>query len=50
MKQKIPASIDSAVTATRRQERWRAENRAAIEAYNDRIERFGAFSDDLRRF
>lgn len=30
--------------------RWLAENRSAIEAYNDRIDREGAFSDGLRRF
>jgi antitoxin CcdA len=29
---------------------WRSENRAAIEAYNDRIERDGAFGDRFRRF
>ncbi len=30
--------------------RWLAENRAAIEAYNARIERDGMFGDDLRMF
>lgn len=29
---------------------WLQENKAAIEAYNRRIERDGAFSDELRRF
>ena len=29
---------------------WLARNRAAIEAYNRRIERDGAFSDGLRTF
>ena len=33
-----------------RQRRWLAENQAAVEAYNDRIDREGAFSDGLRRF
>ena len=32
------------------QKRWRAENRDAIESYNERIEREGVFSDGLRRF
>jgi post-segregation antitoxin (ccd killing protein) len=29
---------------------WRAENREAIETYNARIERDGAFGDRFRRF
>lgn len=31
-------------------ENWLRENRAAIEAYNRRIEREGVFSDGLRTF
>jgi antitoxin CcdA len=34
----------------RKAERWRAENRDAIDAYNDQITKHGAFSDDLRNF
>ena len=34
----------------RRQEKWLAENRGAIEAYNAHIERDGVFSDGLRTF
>jgi antitoxin CcdA len=34
----------------RKRERWLAENRDAIEAYNARIERDGVFSDGLRSF
>ncbi len=34
----------------RRWEAWRAENRAAIEAYNRHIERDGTFGDEYRRF
>lgn len=30
--------------------RWLEENREAIEAYNQRVERRGVFSDGLRRF
>jgi antitoxin CcdA len=30
--------------------RWLTENRAAIEAYNDQVERDGVFSDGLRAF
>lgn len=33
-----------------RRSRWREENRVAVEEYNARIERSGAFSDGLRRF
>ncbi|MBI2313705.1 MAG: type II toxin-antitoxin system CcdA family antitoxin [Betaproteobacteria bacterium] len=29
---------------------WRRKNAKAIEAYNRRIERYGVFSDGLRRF
>lgn len=31
-------------------ERWLAENRAAIDAYNERVEADGVFSDGLRTF
>ncbi len=34
----------------RRQEKWLAENHAALDAYNDHIERDGVFSDGLRGF
>jgi len=30
--------------------KWRAENREAIQAYNEHIEKRGVFSDDVRRF
>jgi antitoxin CcdA len=32
------------------QKKWLKENQEAIEQYNDRIEKKGAFSDNLRRF
>ncbi len=35
---------------TEKNRRWLAENREAIEDYNNRIARDGAFSDGLRRF
>jgi antitoxin CcdA len=31
-------------------ERWLAENRAGIEAYNEQVEQHGVFSDGLRTF
>lgn len=31
-------------------DQWLAENRAAIEAYNDHVEKHGVFSDGLRTF
>ena len=31
-------------------ERWLAENRSAMEAYNEYVEAHGAFSDGLRSF
>ena len=33
-----------------RQARWREDNRAAIDAYNEHVERDGVFSDGLRSF
>ena len=32
------------------QNEWRRRNKAAIDAYNKRIERHGVFSDRIRRF
>jgi antitoxin CcdA len=37
-------------TKAERWTRWQAENRAAIEDHNRRIEREGLWSDGLRRF
>ncbi|MCC6472800.1 MAG: type II toxin-antitoxin system CcdA family antitoxin [Burkholderiales bacterium] len=34
----------------RKAEEWLARNRAALEAYNEHIERDGVFSDGLRSF
>jgi antitoxin CcdA len=34
----------------RQRGKWLAENRGAIEAYNDKVERTGVFSDGLRSF
>lgn len=34
----------------RKRTRWRVENRAAIAAYNERVERRGVFGDNHRRF
>jgi antitoxin CcdA len=33
-----------------RRERWREENREAIDAYNDYVDAHGAFSDGVRSF
>lgn len=35
---------------SRRQQQWLQENRAAICAYNEQVEREGVFSDKLRSF
>jgi len=42
-------ALEEAVRA-RKCEQWLAENRDAIAAYNERIERDGMFSDGLRSF
>lgn len=36
--------------ANERRKRWRQENRDAISAYNDHVEKHGTFSDDVRTF
>ncbi len=36
--------------ARERSERWLAENREALDAYNRHVERDGVFSDGLRNF
>jgi len=39
-----------AIIRQAKQSQWLAENRAALDEYNRRIESDGAFSDGLRRF
>jgi antitoxin CcdA len=34
----------------KKRERWIAENRAAIGAYNEHVEKNGVFGDDVRSF
>lgn len=49
----LSATLERALTeelAVARRRKWREENREAIQAYNEHIERHGAFSDDVRRF
>jgi len=36
--------------AVTKRNKWREENREAIQSYNEHIEKHGAFSDDVRRF
>ncbi len=38
------------IVRARQRESWLEENRAAIDAYNERVARKGVFSDGLRRF
>jgi len=49
----LSATLELAlVTALKqkRREQWLAENRDAIDAYNEHIEKYGVFSDGLRSF
>lgn len=49
----LSATLEHALAEVLRQrqrEQWLAENRAAIEAYNQQIEANGTFSDGLRSF
>jgi antitoxin CcdA len=45
----METALASAVTAKQR-ERWIAENRDAMVAYNEQVEANGVFSDGLRGF
>ena len=38
------------IVAAAQSKRWLEENKAAIEAYNDHVERRGVFSEGLRTF
>lgn len=49
----LSATLERALEAeirARRRERWLADNGAALDAYNARVERDGVFSDGLRSF
>lgn len=49
----LSATLERALTeelAAVQRANWREENREAIQAYNEHIEKHGAFSDDVRRF
>ena len=49
----LSATLERALTeelAAAKRKKWREENHEAIQAYNEHIEKHGAFSDDVRRF
>lgn len=49
----LSATLERALAeelAAARRKKWREENREAIQAYNEHIEKHGVFSDDVRRF
>jgi antitoxin CcdA len=49
----LSATFELALAAALRDKQrtqWLAENRTAIEAYNDHVEKHGVFSDGLRSF
>lgn len=49
----LSATMERALTeelADAKRKKWREENRAAIDAYNEHIEKHGVFSDGVRRF
>lgn len=45
----VDASLENIIRVAER-EAWLRENKAAITAYNESIDRFGVFSDDWREF
>jgi antitoxin CcdA len=49
----LSATLEAALTEQlriRRRDRWRAENEAAIEAYNRDVDQNGSFGDHARSF
>ena len=49
----LSATLESALEnalADEKRKRWREENREAIAAYNEHVEKYGTFSDDVRGF
>jgi antitoxin CcdA len=49
----LSATLESALQrelAEAKAKKWRENNREAIAAYNDYVEKHGAFSDDVRSF
>lgn len=49
----LSATLEQALTQAvreRQREKWLAENRSAIDAYNATVESNGVFSDGMRRF
>lgn len=49
----LSATLEQALAEAlkkKQRERWLAENRKAITAYNEHVEAHGVFSDDLRSF
>lgn len=49
----LSATLEQALVETLKKvqrERWLAENRKSIVAYNEHVETHGVFSDDLRSF
>jgi antitoxin CcdA len=49
----LSATLERALTdelAASKRKKWREENRDAIQAYNEHVEKHGTFSDDVRSF
>lgn len=49
----LSATLETALSelvSARQHDLWKHENKAAIEAYNQLVEKNGTFSDDLRSF
>lgn len=49
----LSATLERALTdelAAIARKKWREENREAIQAYNEHVDKHGTFSDDVRKF
>ena len=45
----LEAALAQELAAIKRRQ-WREDNREAIDAYNDQVDKHGTFSDDIRGF
>lgn len=53
LKMNISSILESALIESikkQKREEWKEENKVAINTYNEKIEEYGLFSDDMRTF
>jgi len=50
IKKATNVTIDFDVARKKKEKQWLEENKKAIDKQNERIEKYGGFSDSIRRF